>query len=247
MSDALAGRPPAHLAARLARHVAPDLRIAASKIEWVVARPFDGGSLQQRISRHVRAAAAAAALARPPRQAILGLTVSTPANPAPQTFWGPGGPTPDAVLPYIDPLRRDSARALQALKGLPAALALLDAGGAWLLDAEGDAVLCVGRPSAGEVRWRPGPPRILVKPSDLAYRLHALLPQTVQDLPPLADLGTAHARLRHGLSETAVQALYDAMPLSGARLRIHHTPRFFALLRLTHSRRAFPVLLAAFL
>jgi hypothetical protein len=246
MSDALAGRPPAHLAARLARHVAPDLRIAASKIEWVVARPIDGGNLQQRISRHVRAAAAAAALARPPRREILGITVPTPANPAPQTFWGPGGPVPDAALPCTDLLRRDSARALQALKGLPAALAFLDAGGAWLLDADGDAVLRVGRPPAGEVRWRHGPPRIFLEPSETAQRLHALLPDGRQDLPPLADLGTAHARLRHGLGETAVQALHDAMPLSGARLRIHHTPRLFALLRLTPSGRAFPVLLAAF-
>jgi hypothetical protein len=247
MSHALAGRPPAHLAARLARHVAPDLRIAASRFEWIMARPLATGVLQQRVSRLVRAAAAAAALARPARRDMPGFTLPSWDNPAPRTFWWSSGQTSDDILLQESPLRRDAARALKALKGLPAALAFLDADGAWLLDADGRDVLEVGRPPVGEACWIRSPPRILPEPSDLARRLHDHLPAGRTDLPPVAQFRTAHARLHHGLDQTAVQTLSELFsPRHSSRIRIHHTPRLLVLLRLTPDGHALPVLLASF-
>jgi hypothetical protein len=144
-------------------------------------------------------------------------------------------------------LRRDAARALKALKGLPAAFAFLDADGAWLLDADGHDVLEVGRPPVGEACWISGPPRILPEPSDLARRLHDHLPAGRTDLPPIAQIRTAHARLHHGLDQTAIQALSELLsPRHSSRIRIRRVPRFLAILRLTPDGHALPVLLASF-
>lgn len=249
MIDSLAGRPPAHLAARLARHVADDLLIGGSAMEWIFARFIDDQTLRQRVSRFVRTAVARRALACPVdcRRLDVLHQVPTLLHPAPAPVWNaPGAPAADVAFLHQQMLRSDAARALLALKGLPAPFALLDARGAWLFDPKTGVQLAVGAPPAGEIRWRFGPPSPARAASDIARRIHDALPDGTTDLPSFAEMTTAHARLRAGVSESVVEDLRCIFPLSGARLRIQRTPTTLAiLLRITSSGRPHPLLFSA--
>lgn len=151
MSIPLAGRPPAHLAVRLARHLAPEILVAASPFEWVVSRPVGPHAIQQRVSRHLRAVAA--------------------------------------------------ARALAALKGLPAPLALLCARGAWLADLSGTRILAAGRRSPLALRPAPDPARPL-RPRPPAPRQPSRRP------PGSPPAGRSH----HGARAPALRPLRGRRP-----------------------------------